>query len=84
MPRNGCGPAIQADDTRFRKPYPLLLKAEEADLKSNGQSVAIVGAGPGGLAAAVLLAASGAKVTSTWFTDAPSAIANETIGWMKR
>jgi len=32
-------------------------------LKSNGQSVAIVGAGPGGLAAAVLLAASGAKVT---------------------
>ena len=32
-------------------------------MKQSGQSVAVVGAGPGGLAAAVLLAASGAKVT---------------------
>ncbi|MBS0187853.1 MAG: phytoene desaturase [Planctomycetes bacterium] len=32
-------------------------------MKSSGQSVAIIGAGPGGLAAAVLLASSGAKVT---------------------
>lgn len=32
-------------------------------MKSSSQSVAVIGAGPGGLAAAVLLAASGAKVT---------------------